>query len=124
MKIAKLRASALHLQPVNAIWIVWLSKVMEVQGPKENKATGWQNASKCCEFVNFFPKQQGNIYESQDNTTAISKLLTSCRCAFTTRKKWLGCQKLSDGHASIKPTRKYAHAVRLAVTPVVLKCYV
>ena len=74
MKIAKLRASALHLQPVNAIWIVWLSKVMEVQGPKENKATGWQNASKRCEF---FPKQQGSIYESQDNTTAISKLLTS-----------------------------------------------
>ena len=59
MKIAKLRASALHLQPVHAIRMVWLSKLMEVQGPQENKATGWQNASKCCEFAKFFPKQQG-----------------------------------------------------------------
>ena len=48
--------------------------------------------------------------------------IADMRRAFTTRKRWLGCQKLSDG--SIKPTRKCAHGIRLAVTPVVLKCYV
>ena len=91
MKIAKLRASALHLQPVNAIWIVWLSKVMEVQGPQENKPTGWQNA------VNLSTSSPNNkaigITRQYDGNSEIADI----RCAFTTRKKWLGCQKLSDG---------------------------
>ena len=59
-KTEKWRASAPYLQPVNVIRMVWWSKVMDVQRPQENKATGWQNATKCSEFARFFTKQHDN----------------------------------------------------------------
>ena len=119
MNIAKLRASALHLQPVNAIRMVWLSKVMEVQGPQENKARLAKMLANAVNLPNSSPSNKAmQITRQYDGIFEIADI----RCASTTRKCARdGWDVKSD--RSIKPTRKYAYGIRLAVTPVVLNCY-
>ena len=122
MKIATLRASALHLQPLNAIRMVLLLKVMEVQYKVQKKIRQLVDKmlANAVNLPNSSPSNKAmQITRQYDGNFEIADI----RCASTTRKcDRDGWDVKSDG--SIKPTRKYAYGIRLAVTPVVLKCYV